>query len=634
MSAPARRRIAIISHDIVGSRMAGTGIRYWELARVLATAHDVTLLAPQPIDLTPPDFGCGHYRWGDQASLEAWLDTDLVVANGFVLLEHDHLAHIAQPLALDLYDPVLLENLELWRHRPNEERVRQNMHDQRSLARQLRAGDFFMCATERQRDLLIGALMGAGRITHAATDHDPALRHLIDVVPFGLPADPPVRQAPALRGVLPGIGADDKLLLWTGGLWDWMDPQTLVQAMPAVVAGHSDVRLVFLAGQHPGMIEPMRAPEEARRLAAEHGLLETHIFFHDQWVPYERRADFLLDADIAVSLHHNHLETAYAAVRSRFLDHLWAGLPSVVADGDAAAALVRATSLGLVVQSGDVQATADALHALLSDDALRARCAAAARATAKVCTWKHVAAPLLGWCAAPRRTRPTVEPKPQGAAIEPVPQPSAPGETPQGANTPMQHEREQLIKQLEASWQFGTTEGTGRLDRAVEAAVGRVLGPMIARQREFNASLVRLLYTLPNAQDTEVVLNAVMEQVAALEREIHVLRGDTFAHVESLNAHTHARIDAVGSFTGELSARLDTLERDLHGRLDTLADVGGELNDRLTRLAYATQLLDQAVVAGDALDMTLAEQIAALAPTPRRDATSTPTPPSDAEVPR
>ncbi len=39
---------------------------------------------------------------------------------------------------------------------------------------------------------------------------------------------------------------------------------------------------------------------------------------------------------------------------------------------------------------------------------------------------------------------------------------------------------------------------------------------------------------------------------------------------------------------------------------------GGELNDRLTRLAYATQLLDQAVVAGDELDRILAEHIASL----------------------
>ncbi len=149
-----------------------------------------------------------------------------------------------------------------------------------------------------------------------------------------------------LRGVVPGISVDDLILLWTGGLWDWMDPHTLVEAMPAVVAQHHTARLVFLAGQHPGAIQPMRTPAIARQRAADLGLLDTHIFFYDQWVPYGERANVLHEADIAVSLHHNHLETAYAAVRSRFLDHLWAGLPSIVADGDAAADLVRSQGSG------------------------------------------------------------------------------------------------------------------------------------------------------------------------------------------------------------------------------------------------------------------------------------------------
>jgi hypothetical protein len=74
---------------------------------------------------------------------------------------------------------------------------------------------------------------------------------LIDVVPFGLPAQPPQKQRPVLRGVLPGIGENDVLLLWAGGLWDWLDPLALVDALPEVVAEYPQVRLVFLAGPAP-----------------------------------------------------------------------------------------------------------------------------------------------------------------------------------------------------------------------------------------------------------------------------------------------------------------------------------------------------------------------------------------------
>ncbi len=186
MAAGARQRILIISHDIIGSRMAGTGIRYWELARVLAHVHDVTLDRTTTIDTAPPIHlrliysGATRPRWKPGSTRISSSPT------AFLLLEHEHLVDIAQPLALDLYDPVLLENLELWRGRGEQERMHQNRKDLALLQRQLRAGDFLMCATERQRDLLIGALMAAGRITHAVTDADPTLRRLIDVVPFGL----------------------------------------------------------------------------------------------------------------------------------------------------------------------------------------------------------------------------------------------------------------------------------------------------------------------------------------------------------------------------------------------------------------------------------------------------------------
>src|SRR6185436_20884240 len=114
MSTGSAQRLLIISHDVVGSHMAGPGIRYWETARVLSAQQPVTLIAPEPIDLQPAAFRCGHYIWGDAPSLVEYLrDADVVLANGFVLEGYPELGLIQQPLALDLYDPVLLENLEL-----------------------------------------------------------------------------------------------------------------------------------------------------------------------------------------------------------------------------------------------------------------------------------------------------------------------------------------------------------------------------------------------------------------------------------------------------------------------------------------------------------------------------------------
>ena len=41
--------LLVISHDVVDTRMAGPGIRYWEMARALARRLDVTLAHPMPV---------------------------------------------------------------------------------------------------------------------------------------------------------------------------------------------------------------------------------------------------------------------------------------------------------------------------------------------------------------------------------------------------------------------------------------------------------------------------------------------------------------------------------------------------------------------------------------------------------
>ena len=393
-------RLLILSHDTVGTRMAGTGIRAWELARALSADVAVTLAAPAPIDIAAPDFACAAYTPGDTASLAALTArADAVLANGHLLANHPELAALPVPLMLDLYDPTPLENLELFRAAPPERRAAQAASDAALLRAQLQAGDAFICATERQRDLYIGGLLALGRVSPARADADPLLRGLIDVVSFGLPSDPPAADFPTLRNVRPGLDAATMLLLWTGGLWDWMDPLTLIHAMPVVLASVPAARLVFLAGRHPGGAVPMQMPATARALAAELGLLAGPVQFYDDWVPYAQRGAFLLEADLLLSLGRPGLESAYAAVRSRFLDHLWAGRASLVSAGDAAAELVARHSLGRVVPPGDVAATAQAIIALLEDTAERQAAAANAHTLAATYSWQQVAAPIRRWLA-------------------------------------------------------------------------------------------------------------------------------------------------------------------------------------------------------------------------------------------
>jgi glycosyltransferase involved in cell wall biosynthesis len=589
--------VLIISHDVVGRHMAGTGIRYWEMAHVLAAQQPVTLIAPHPIDLEAPGVQCGSYVWGDSAALAPWLrEAAVVVANGLVLRAHPELADSDLPLVLDLYDPILLENLESQRTAPAEQRDAQYVADHALLLHQLAAADLLLCATERQRDLYIGALLAAGHLTPAYLDNDPRLERLIAVAGFGLSAQPPTHQRNILRGVLPGIGADDLLLLWTGGLWDWLDPLTLVRAMRCVAECAPHARLVFLAGQHPGGAQPMQMPGKTRQLAQELGLLNTAIFFYDEWLPYHERANALLEADIAVSLHRNHLETSYAAVRSRFLDHLWAGLPSIVSTGDAAAELVKRYNLGYTVEPEDSLALAEAICRLASDASQRHDLAASVRQTAPIFTWEQTLAPLVQFCAAPIRQR---LPPP---GLKATTEPQVPGET-----AVMQQEDQHTIQHLEQVWHLNNTPPQGNIiSRLARRILLRVLAPLLAQQRDFNGGTLRLFYNLiTRQQEAATQLNAVMAQVVTVQQGLHT-------RVDVLERDLHARLDTLAGYQGDVNGRVDVLERDLHARLDTLAGYQGDVNDRITRLAYTVQLLDDAVTAADEASAALAEHLALL----------------------
>jgi glycosyltransferase involved in cell wall biosynthesis len=171
-----------------------------------------------------------------------------------------------------------------------------------------------------------------------------------------------------LKGVLPGIGADDKVLLWSGGLYNWFDPQTLIRAVAEVSERRPSVRLFFQGTKHPHPGVPeMAIVAESRQLASELGVLDRNVFFNDSWVDFADRQNYLTEADAGVSTHHAHIETTFS-FRTRILDYLWAGLPMVVTEGDHFAELVEREQLGVVVAAGDVAALADALERVLFDD--------------------------------------------------------------------------------------------------------------------------------------------------------------------------------------------------------------------------------------------------------------------------
>ena len=397
-------RLLIVSHEAPGERMSGPAIRYWQLAQALAGHADVTLAVPGTTPLTPTGFRLAAYARDTGAGLEPLVAAaEVLLVAGYVLRHYPALARAPQPCVVDLYDPFVLENLEIHANRPLPDQAAQHRVDLAVQTDLLRRGDFFICASEQQRDYWLGMLSAAGRVNPYTFAADPALRALIDVVAFGVPDAPPEPGPGALKGVVPGIGVGDQVVYWGGGLWEWFDPLTAVHAVAALAARRPTVRLVFAGVRHPNpAVPPVRRVAETQALSNDLGLTGKHVFF-GEWVPYAERARYLQDADVALSLHLDHVETRFA-FRTRLLDYLWTGRPMVLTTGDTLATEFAAQGLARLVPPGDAAAVAAAIEAWL--DAPAAEVAALqtrARAAAEARAWSRIVAPLAAFVRQPRR---------------------------------------------------------------------------------------------------------------------------------------------------------------------------------------------------------------------------------------
>jgi glycosyltransferase involved in cell wall biosynthesis len=396
-------RVLLICADAVGAEMAGLGIRCWELARTLSDGAAVTVAhggsergERDGVELVP-------FRPHAPGALrEPIARAEMIVAHPQWPLVDRWLKRSSARVVIDLYCPETLETLELaaGRFAPTRRTLTATTLDRLHAA--LRTGHNFICASESQRDLWLGTMLSLRLIGPELYDADASLRETIDLVPFGVPDEPPR----ALAGVGPretiaGVEADSELVLWNGGIWRWLDAPSAIRAVAELAPRRPRLRLVFMGGapDHPAAAQSTR---EARALAERLGLLGSVVHFHESWVPYAERGTWLTQADCAISAHSEHLETRFA-YRTRLLDCFWAGLPVVCTSGDDLAERVARERLGAVAPPEDVSALAAALEQVLEDG--RDSYAAALHDAAGQLIWKKMVAPLTRWIDAPRPSK-------------------------------------------------------------------------------------------------------------------------------------------------------------------------------------------------------------------------------------
>ena len=156
------------------------------------------------------------------------------------------LARSSAVLIADLYDPSELELV----HKADSPQLRREIEAVVRLTRiQERFSDVLLAGGERQAAALMADLRAGPQ---------DAVPPYVQVVPFGLAPPPQVSARGTLRGALPGVGAEDPLILWWGSIWRWLDPETAIRAAAILARDRPRIRLVFTSGR-PGRADYERA---------------------------------------------------------------------------------------------------------------------------------------------------------------------------------------------------------------------------------------------------------------------------------------------------------------------------------------------------------------------------------------
>lgn len=325
--------------------MAGPGIRATYLARELGKHFPTTLIA----------------RGGP---VEAMREASVLIGQptrGFFKRRP------GQRIVYDLFDPLVLELRELYGSAPS---LRQRVHlaaEWMRLTFALRHADLLMCAATRQREFY----------AQLQSSDTPWIE-----VPFGVDLSEVKQCAPA----------KDNLVVWGGGVWEWLDPRTAVEAIVKLNREGFRCRLLFLGRSRPNPHAVDRRREDRFDRLLQLG--GPYVSANAEWVPYAERLSWLRSGKIAMMLHRPTAEARYS-IRTRLFDALAAGVPVVATKEGFAAELVEQEHLGIVVPPSDVGAVARAVRRLLTDDAFYTQCVQNLERIRPRFAWEVVTRPLV-----------------------------------------------------------------------------------------------------------------------------------------------------------------------------------------------------------------------------------------------
>jgi glycosyltransferase involved in cell wall biosynthesis len=206
-------------------------------------------------------------------------------------------------------------------------------------------------------------------------------------VPFGIQEhDPPEETADVI-----GVPRDWSVVLWWGGVWPWLDFDTLLAARARL--GRVPISIVVPTATRPGGSLAQFTANDLNRMAARYALSSPEVVPLEHWAPYDERHLTLNRASVMAFLHRASPE-AELSFRTRAMDALWSATPMLLSAGGEVARLADALGWGEVVEPGSPVAVSDALVRLLEPEEQDRRRSAILKHRDRW-RWSRVAEPLV-----------------------------------------------------------------------------------------------------------------------------------------------------------------------------------------------------------------------------------------------
>jgi glycosyltransferase involved in cell wall biosynthesis len=242
-----------------------------------------------------------------------------------------------------------------------------------------------------QRRVMDALLARAARVIVMADKGREILTRVHDVdprklamIPHGVPDRPFVEPA-AMKDRFGW--ADRDVILTFGLLAPNKGIETMIKAMPAIVAEHPQALYVVLGATHPHLVEHEGEAyrDRLKALAADRGVAD-HVRFLDAFVEHEELLDYLQAADLYVTPYNNP-----AQITSGTLSYAIGMGKVVVSTPYVHATEILADDHGVLVPFGDAAAFAREITRLLAAPAARQGLAERAYAHGRTMVWSRLA---------------------------------------------------------------------------------------------------------------------------------------------------------------------------------------------------------------------------------------------------